>query len=233
MAQKAKRDILELNKFQLLVLKPFYVACLLSALFFAAMCYGIFFFPQDQAVQSVILTQCTNHISSYSIIANVLSLFLSIVALVIVNRINNKAAEDTQLVTKENKILLKNDQSIAPTLFAGAGLFFSVAMILFFLYQYFGMQNLGLTANFMRNNIDLQKIIIIMAAMVIMCSIFALFYWAYKIINKVLGPYERILCELDKVVEGRSSKVLIVRDGDEMFAELIERINILIKQRKF
>ena len=59
-----------------------------------------------------------------------------------------------------------------------------------------------------------------------------LIYWVNYISNKILGPYERILKEFDSVLSTRNKKILKVREGDEMFAELLKRINILIKQRR-
>jgi len=58
-----------------------------------------------------------------------------------------------------------------------------------------------------------------------------LIFWAYNISNQILGPYERIVRELDLIISGQGRKLLKVRRNDEMFAELVERINVLITEK--
>lgn len=227
MTQKAQRGLLEINQFQLSVLKPFYVACFLSVIFFAAMCYGLFFFPQSQTVERILVTQCPNSVSSYWIFMSVLSLIFSVMALLMLNWGAGNAQGDIQ--KHENRI--DNDSPLLISLI-GLALAISAAMILFSLYQYFGIQDLVPVVNWQNQHIQPNNIFVFITAIALLGSLFALFYWAYKITNKVLGPYERVLRQLDKVIDGRSRRALTVRDGDEMFAELIGRINILMKQRE-
>ncbi|HBR14232.1 MAG TPA: hypothetical protein DD723_01630 [Candidatus Omnitrophica bacterium] len=52
----------------------------------------------------------------------------------------------------------------------------------------------------------------------------------YYISNKLLGPFVRIMRELDDVIEGKRKNLLGVRKGDEMFEEILKRINSLIKK---
>lgn len=52
----------------------------------------------------------------------------------------------------------------------------------------------------------------------------------YLITSRILGPYERILRELDEVIDGRHKRLLSVRRRDEMFGDLLKRINALIKK---
>jgi hypothetical protein len=54
--------------------------------------------------------------------------------------------------------------------------------------------------------------------------------WSYYIANKIVGPHDRIVRELDEVLEGKKTDVLTVRQDDKMFSELLERINKLIKK---
>jgi len=52
----------------------------------------------------------------------------------------------------------------------------------------------------------------------------------YYISSRILGPYERIVRELDEIIAGKHQHVLSVRRKDEMFADLLKRINALIKK---
>ena len=66
--------------------------------------------------------------------------------------------------------------------------------------------------------------------MVGICSImFFIFLWMYKVIQQMVGPFVRIIRELDEIIEGKRKSLLTVRQDDEMFAELLSRINKLIK----
>ena len=54
--------------------------------------------------------------------------------------------------------------------------------------------------------------------------------WTFDISNKLVGPFERILRELDEINEGKKKGPLKAREGDEMFDELLKRINKLLEK---
>ena len=56
-----------------------------------------------------------------------------------------------------------------------------------------------------------------------------LVWWAIVISNKILGPHERIVEELDRIVRGEKKHLLYARKGDELYEELVKRINVLIE----
>ncbi len=62
--------------------------------------------------------------------------------------------------------------------------------------------------------------------------IFSLMAWISVVANKILGPSERIINELDEVISGKKNQPLRARKGDELFEELLKRINILIERKK-
>ena len=60
--------------------------------------------------------------------------------------------------------------------------------------------------------------------------VFLLVYWILYISNKILGPHERIIRELDEMIAGKKEKKpLTTRPNDQMFEELLPRINVLIE----
>lgn len=64
--------------------------------------------------------------------------------------------------------------------------------------------------------------------------VFSLAFWTLYISNKILGPHERIIRELDEMIEGkREKKALYARPNDKMFEELLYRVNILIEKCSF
>ena len=54
--------------------------------------------------------------------------------------------------------------------------------------------------------------------------------WMYYVSGKIVGPYNRILTELDKIIEKGQKRAISVRKGDKLFEELVRRINLLIKK---
>ena len=52
----------------------------------------------------------------------------------------------------------------------------------------------------------------------------------FQISNRILGGSERIIRELDKILDGQSKNPITLRKGDELLAELLKRINALIER---
>ena len=50
----------------------------------------------------------------------------------------------------------------------------------------------------------------------------------YRVSNILLGPFERMLKELDDVIQNKKKKTIIAREEDELANELLKRINVLI-----
>jgi hypothetical protein len=60
------------------------------------------------------------------------------------------------------------------------------------------------------------------------CGIFILSaIWAFKIAHELLGAFNRIIKELDEVIEGRRTKSISARPEDGLAQELLKRINVL------
>ncbi len=57
-------------------------------------------------------------------------------------------------------------------------------------------------------------------------------FWTYFMSNRIVGPFDRITRELDEVVEGKRKAAITTRDGDEMFDQLLKRINSVIERLK-
>lgn len=56
--------------------------------------------------------------------------------------------------------------------------------------------------------------------------------WTYYISNRMVGPFDRIIRELDDVIAGKKTTKIGTRKGDEMFEQLLKRVNTLIEQAK-
>ena len=67
--------------------------------------------------------------------------------------------------------------------------------------------------------------ILIMTSMLVTYLVF----WTYYMSNKLVGPYDRIIRELDEILSGKRKGPIKTRKGDEMFDGILKRINSLIK----
>ena len=59
----------------------------------------------------------------------------------------------------------------------------------------------------------------------------ALLYWVFRGTNKIVGPIERMIRELDLRIEGRGTGPIILRPGDQLIP-LADKINVLLKERE-
>ncbi len=55
------------------------------------------------------------------------------------------------------------------------------------------------------------------------------FLWAYAVSTDVVGPFDRIIRELDEVIDGGARQPITVRQRDEFAQELLKRVNVLVK----
>lgn len=58
----------------------------------------------------------------------------------------------------------------------------------------------------------------------------ALVFWTLNVTTRYFGAYERIIKELDKVLDGQGRGPIKTRQGDVIFEELLKRINRLIER---
>ncbi len=55
------------------------------------------------------------------------------------------------------------------------------------------------------------------------------FVWAYSVSNDIVGPFSRIIQELDMVIDGGARQPITVRQRDELAQQLLKRVNVLVK----
>ena len=63
-------------------------------------------------------------------------------------------------------------------------------------------------------------------------SVLAVIFWTFRISNRYLGPYERVINDLDDVLSGAKKGHIMTRKGDVIFEELLKRINALIEKTR-
>lgn len=57
---------------------------------------------------------------------------------------------------------------------------------------------------------------------------FILLMWAYTVSKNLVGAFDRVIRELDKVIEDKEKRHVVVRKNDYLAKELLIRINKLI-----
>jgi len=53
-------------------------------------------------------------------------------------------------------------------------------------------------------------------------------FWACIISNHIVGPFQRIIREMDEVLAKKEKKHIVVRENDELAQEILKRVNKLI-----
>ena len=61
-------------------------------------------------------------------------------------------------------------------------------------------------------------------------SILILLFLTYKITHKIIGPFDRIIRELDECVNDKRQGPIVIREGDK-FQILVEKINDLLNKK--
>ncbi|MDP1853184.1 MAG: hypothetical protein Q8L26_03115 [Candidatus Omnitrophota bacterium] len=61
--------------------------------------------------------------------------------------------------------------------------------------------------------------------------IFLILIFAYKVSHKIVGPFDRIIRELDEIIEGKKKNHIALRKSDK-FCPLVEKINKLLDKAK-
>lgn len=98
-------------------------------------------------------------------------------------------------------------------------------MVLFLSYLYADINNFIHTPQF-----STIKICIIVALPITALLILIVCFYTYYMTNKMFDPYDRIVANLEDIENTGQKRMLSVRKGDEMFQELIDRINGLIQR---
>lgn len=92
-------------------------------------------------------------------------------------------------------------------------------------YLYFDTTNAIISPN---REIPALKIVVLLILLALPIVFYLIIVSAYKVSNKLLGPFERIISELDTLIEKREKRHLSTRKGDELAEELLKRVNTLI-----
>ena len=81
-------------------------------------------------------------------------------------------------------------------------------------------------------NIQLKQLSFLIPVSLIVVFIISIFviFLTYYMSNKIIGPFERIIKELNDVLEGKRKQSLETRKDNEMFGDLLKLINKLIKK---
>ena len=117
----------------------------------------------------------------------------------------------------ERKMLLVVFFSASVPIVLVVGFFYSVFSDLLYTYM-----NSGLAGQFLRQ-FSIDSVIILVYYFLIVGII------AYRFIHKLVGPFPRILKELDEKIAGKSRSLIYLRQGDYA-KELVSRLNALIEK---
>ena len=76
--------------------------------------------------------------------------------------------------------------------------------------------------------ISFLKITVLVLLMILPLAFYFVIVNAYRVSNRLLGPFERVLEELDTIIEKREKRHIQARQDDELAEEILKRVNTLI-----
>ena len=115
-------------------------------------------------------------------------------------------------------------------LFISAASLLPVSIATFLLYYLnFGIvsREIGIPEAIAYNIIPAAKRVLIILSLAAPISIAVLLVTAYKITHKIVGPFDRILREVDEHISGKRKGHIVARKTDTLFP-LVNRINKLL-----
>jgi len=115
-------------------------------------------------------------------------------------------------------------------LFISAASLLPVSIATFLLYYLiFGIvsREIGIPEAIAYNTIPAAKRVLIILSLAAPISIAVLLVTAYKITHKIVGPFDRILREVDEHISGKRKGHIVARKTDTLFP-LVNRINKLL-----
>ncbi len=106
-----------------------------------------------------------------------------------------------------------------------AASFVTVILGLCVLYLYYDTTNTIVSPT---RETPILKVVVLLVLLALPVVFYLIIVSAYKVSNRLVGPFERIISELDALIEKRDKRHLTARKGDELAEELLKRINTLI-----
>jgi len=113
--------------------------------------------------------------------------------------------------------------ALAPTIFVTIGLYYLIFGII--------ASQLGIPEVIAYNIIPAAQKVIAILSISVPLVILAILLIAHKAAHVIVGPFDRIIRELDEYVEGKKDGHIVIRKNDK-FWPLVDRINRLLDKFK-
>ena len=103
------------------------------------------------------------------------------------------------------------------------------AVALFYLIFSITAEQIGFPEAIIANVVPAAQKVIGIMAVVIPVVIVIILKITYKLTHQMIGPFDRIIREIDEHLKGARQTPIVLRKNDK-FAPLVERVNILLSQ---
>jgi len=103
------------------------------------------------------------------------------------------------------------------------------AILLYYLIFYITTQEIGIPETIAAHVIPAARQVTVILWLMVPTVIAVILYFAHKIAHQILGPFDRIIREMDQSIAEKKTGKIILRDNDK-FQPLVDRINILLQR---
>lgn len=108
---------------------------------------------------------------------------------------------------------------------------FIVAVLLYYLIFKITAEHIGMPDVIAYHIVPAAKQVLSILFIATIPVILTILFFAHKIAHQIIGPFDRIIRELDEHVEGAGEGYITIRENDK-FSPLVERINKLLHRKK-
>ena len=104
------------------------------------------------------------------------------------------------------------------------------AVFLYYLIFYITTEQIGIPEAVAANVIPAAKRVSGILWVLVPIIICAILFIAFKMTHRIMGPFDRIVRELDELIAGSKTTPIKIRDDDK-FCPMVDRINTLLQKR--
>ncbi len=131
----------------------------------------------------------------------------------------------------KRKLFLNINRFQRPILYLSVAATFVTIMILAICVSFLSYDIANMVINSTKE-VPTSKLMISLVLMILPLTYLVIIYFSLRISNKMVGSVERILKELDEIIQKQEKRHLHVRKDDDLAQELLKRINALIDKMK-
>ena len=105
------------------------------------------------------------------------------------------------------------------------------AVFLFYLIFYITSEQIGIPEAIAYNILPSAQRVTSILLIILPIVIAIILFLSFRLTHRLVGPFDRIVRELDEFIQGKRSARIHIRENDK-FRPLVDKINVLLERQK-